>query len=126
MNFFASEGLRKEAKHSLSINVSKVLHQNDQASPNNSISVISNSTNYLTYEGLPWIVLAWIGLFSSEFIRKLTHEIGHLIPALLLTKNEISIRVGEQGSKWKGRFLNIIWEFNFKIATKDLPDTKNF
>ena len=78
------------------------------------ISVISNSTNYLTYEGLPWIVLAWIGLFFFRPFATLTHEIGHLIPALLLTKNEVSIRVGEQGSKWKGRFLDIIWEFNFK------------
>ena len=67
--------------------------------------VISNSTNYLTYEGLPWIVLAWIGLFFLSTIRNSTHEIGHLIPALLLTKNEVSIRVGEQGSKWKGRFF---------------------
>ena len=76
--------------------------------------VISNSTNYLTYEGLPWIVLAWVGLFFFRPFATLTHEIGHLIPALLLTKNKVSIRIGEQGSKWKGRFLDIIWEFNFK------------
>ena len=51
---------------------------------------IGNTINYLSIEGLPWVLLAWIGLIVFRPFATLVHEIGHLIPAVILTKKEVS------------------------------------
>ena len=65
---------------------------------------IGNTINYLSIEGLPWVLLAWIGLIVFRPFATLVHEIGHLIPAVILTKKEVLIRVGQSGKSWQGKF----------------------
>ena len=72
-----------------------------------------NTINYLSIEGLPWVLLAWIGLIVFRPFATLVHEIGHLIPAIILTKKEVLIRVGQSGKSWQGKFGSILWEISF-------------
>ena len=73
---------------------------------------LGNSINYLSAEGLPWLLGAWAGLILFRPFATLIHEIGHIIPALILTKQEVFIRIGQSGSKWNGKIGNILWEFS--------------
>ena len=74
---------------------------------------VGSNINYLSAEGLPWLLGAWIGLILFRPFATLIHEIGHLIPALIFTKQEVYIRVGQCGSKWNGKICNILLEFSF-------------
>ena len=74
---------------------------------------IANTINYLSLEGIPWVLLAWIGLIIFRPFATLVHEIGHLIPAVILTKKEVLIRVGQSGKSWQGKFRSILWEISF-------------
>ena len=74
---------------------------------------IGNSINYLSVDGLPWIFGAWVGLIFFRPFATFVHEIGHIIPALIFTQQKVFIRIGQSGSKWKGKLRNIFWEFSF-------------
>ena len=74
---------------------------------------IANTINYLSLEGIPWVLLAWIGLIIFRPFATLVHEIGHLIPAVILTKKEVLIRVGQSGKSWQGKFRSVLWEISF-------------
>lgn len=73
---------------------------------------IATNINYFSLDGLPWIFGAWLGLILFRPFATFVHEIGHTIPALILTRKEVYIRVGESGSRWRGKFGNILWEFS--------------
>ena len=74
---------------------------------------IADTINYLSLEGIPWVLLAWIGLIIFRPFATLVHEIGHLIPAVILTKKEVLIRVGQSGKSWQGKFRSVLWEISF-------------
>ena len=74
---------------------------------------IANTINYLSLEGIPWVLLAWIGLIIFRPFATLVHEIGHLIPAVILTKKEVLIRVGQSGKSWQGKFRSVLLEISF-------------
>jgi hypothetical protein len=69
---------------------------------------LGNSIDYLSIQGLPWVLAAWVGLILLRPFATFVHEVGHIIPALLFTKQEVFIRIGQSGSKWNGKIGNII------------------
>ena len=73
---------------------------------------LGNSIDYLSIQGIPWVLGAWVGLILLRPFATFVHEVGHIIPALLFTKQDVFIRVGQNGSKWNGKVGNILWEFN--------------
>ncbi|MDG0964828.1 MAG: M50 family metallopeptidase [Opitutales bacterium] len=77
------------------------------------ILYIANSINYLSWEGLPWIISAWIGLVLFRSFATFIHEIGHLIAAYFLTKDDLLIRVGNNNKSWKINSGRIYWELSF-------------
>ena len=74
---------------------------------------MQSSINYLSLEGLPWVLAAWLGMFLFRPFATFLHELGHTIPALILTRKEVYIRVGQSESSWKGKCGKIFWEFSF-------------
>jgi len=77
--------------------------------------MISNdfNINYLSLEGLPWVISAWVFMILLRPFATFIHEIGHVIPAVLFTNNEVYIRVGQSNKSWQGRFGKLIWEISF-------------
>ena len=74
---------------------------------------LANSVNYLSLEGLPWIVFAWVGLILFRSLATFIHELGHLIPAIFLTTEELMVRVGQSRKSWKGKTGRIYWDLSF-------------
>ena len=73
---------------------------------------IGNSINYLSLEGLPWIIFAWIGLVFFRSLATLIHELGHLLGAFFLTIEEIILRVGQSSKSWKRKTGRVYWELS--------------
>ena len=74
---------------------------------------LANSINYLSIEGLPWILLAWLGLILFRSLATFIHELGHLLPAIFLTTEELMLRVGPSRNSWKKKTGRIYWELSF-------------
>ena len=98
------------------------------------ILYIANTINYLSWEGLPWIISAWIGLVLFRSFATFIHELGHLVPAFFLTKDVLLIRVGNKSKSWKITSGRIYWELSFLSGregftgyqTKNLSPVKLF
>ena len=74
---------------------------------------LANSINYLSIEGLSWILLAWLGLILFRSLATFIHELGDLLPAIFLTTEELMVRVGQNNKSSKGRTGRIYWELSF-------------
>lgn len=71
------------------------------------------SVNYLSLEGLPWVLTAWLGLYVFRPFATLVHEFGHFWTALILTKDEIGLTVGKpNGNPWRVS-KRVTFEFSF-------------
>ena len=76
---------------------------------------IANNINYLSAEGLPWILCAWLGLVFFNSFATFFHELGHILSALILTKDEVMLRVGREiKSRSKlGKIGRVHWQLSF-------------
>lgn len=66
--------------------------------------------NYISVEGIPWVILAWIGLICFRPLATFFHELGHTLFALIFTRQEVFLRVGDSGNSWHGNIRRISWE----------------
>ena len=57
------------------------------------------SFDYLSTQGLPYILLAWLGMWLLRSFATLFHEMGHAIVAWLLTSEKVSVCVGLNSAK---------------------------
>ena len=55
--------------------------------------------NYFSFEGIPFLVLAWAGICIFKPLVTLIHELGHALPALLLSDDKVFLRVGNPSKK---------------------------
>lgn len=57
-----------------------------------------NDFNYFQYESIPWFLMALGGLVLFKPLAIILHEIGHLLPAFVLTSGPIKVIIGESTS----------------------------
>ena len=74
---------------------------------------IANNINYLSLEGLPWIFCAWIGLIVFNSFATFFHEMGHILSALILTGEEVMLRVGGGTKTKSGKIGRLHWQLSF-------------
>ena len=55
---------------------------------------LAEISEYLTLNGLAWILLAWLSIYIFRPLATIIHEIGHAIPAVIYTSEDVQIRVG--------------------------------
>ena len=56
---------------------------------------LASSVDYLSMEGLPWVLMAWAGLYFFRPFATLVHELGHFWNAFILTKDSVILTVGK-------------------------------
>lgn len=78
---------------------------------------LASSINYLSMEGLPWVLIAWICLFLFRPFATLVHELGHFWTAFILTQGEVRLTVGETDGNtlYQGKRARI--EFSLRKST---------
>lgn len=74
---------------------------------------IANNINYLSAEGLPWILCAWIGLVIFNSFATFFHEMGHILSALILTEGNVMLRVGRETKSRSGKLGRVHWQLSF-------------
>ena len=64
-------------------------------------------------EALPWLAALWAGVWLLRPFATFIHELGHTLPALALTKEEVELRIGESFAKPLASFgrLGFAWSF---------------
>ena len=81
---------------------------------------LASSVDYLSMEGLPWVLMAWAGLYFLRPFATLVHELGHFWNALILTKDSVRLTVGKPGGflLYQGKRVHI--EFSFSKSFLNL------
>jgi len=70
------------------------------------------SIDYLSLNGLPYVVLAWLGLWVFRPFATLIHELGHGVVALIFTSSEVTVRAGRTGGGTINLFRRLNCEFS--------------
>lgn len=78
---------------------------------------LGSSIDYLSVEGLPWVLLAWIGLYLFRPFATLIHELGHFWTALILTKEPITLSVGRLGANPLYQSKRVCIEFSLRKSS---------
>ena len=75
---------------------------------------LASSIDYLSMEGLPWVLMAWAGLYFFRPFATLIHELGHFWTAFILTRDGIRLTVGNPAGNplYQGNRVRI--EFSFR------------
>jgi len=74
---------------------------------------LASNLNYFTLEGIPWLALAWVSVFSFRSIATWIHEIGHLLPTYFFTQGLIEVNVGD-GFFYQKKVGRCTFNFSFK------------
>ena len=51
-------------------------------------------SEYLTLNGLPWLLLAWASIYIFRPFATIIHELGHATSAVIFTSQTVQIKVG--------------------------------
>ncbi len=78
--------------------------------------ILSSSIDYLSIEGLPWVLAAWVGLYVFRPFATLVHESGHFVTAFLLTRSPLVLNVGKTGKKYLYEGKRVRFAFSFRNA----------
>lgn len=73
------------------------------------------SIDYFSIEGIPFVLLALWNIWMFQPIVSTLHELGHGLPALVLTRGKVMIRVGEGKGLFFRRTYTLGERFSFKI-----------
>ena len=78
---------------------------------------LASSIDYLSMEGLPWVLMAWVGLYFFRPFATLIHELGHFWTAFILTRDGIRLTVGNPAGNplYQGKRARI--EFSFRKSS---------
>ncbi len=73
----------------------------------------ASSVDYLSMEGLPWVLMAWAGLYFFRPFATLVHELGHFWNAFILTSDSVMLTVGKPDSPtlYQGKRVRIKLSF---------------
>ena len=58
------------------------------------VLALAEISEYLTLNGLPWLLLAWASIYISRPFATIIHELGHAIFAVIFTSETVQIKVG--------------------------------
>ena len=58
-----------------------------------------SSIDYFSLSGIPYVLIAWLGIWLIRPLATFFHELGHSLVACFLTSGEVSLRVGRPGGK---------------------------
>ena len=78
------------------------------------LTTLSTSIDYISIEGLPWILAAWVGLVAFRPFATLVHESGHLWTAFILCKGPLTLRVGRKTDRCLFDGNRIRFEFSLR------------
>ena len=56
---------------------------------------LASNINYLSLDGLPWILLCWILMIITRPLSTFIHEFGHLVPIYLFSSEPITFQIGD-------------------------------
>ena len=76
--------------------------------------ILSSAIDYLSIEGLPWILIAWLGLYAFRPFATLVHESGHFGSAFLLTRSPLLLSVGKMNKKYLYEGRRVRFSFSFR------------
>ena len=71
-------------------------------------------SEYLTLNGLPWLLLAWASIYISRPFATIIHELGHAISALIFTSHTVQIKVGVGQGSLNFSIKSLKLEISFK------------
>ena len=71
-------------------------------------------SDYLTLNGLPWLLLAWVSIYISRPFATIIHELGHAISAVIFTSNTVQIKVGAGQCSLNFSIKSLQLEISFK------------
>jgi len=79
-----------------------------------------SSIDYFSLSGIPYIMIAWFGIWLIRPLATFFHELGHSLVACLLTSSEVSLRVGRPGGKFFRLGKNLSVEFSLRHGQEGL------
>ena len=79
-----------------------------------------SSIDYFSLSGIPYIMIAWLGIWLIRPLATLFHELGHSLVACFLTSNEVTLRVGRPGGKFFRLGKNLSVEFSLRHGQEGL------
>ena len=93
---------------------------------------LASNINYLSLDGLPWILLCWILMIITRPLSTFIHEFGHLVPIYLFSSEPITFQIGEGKSypfkigsrvefrlSWKGSSTGIVHVDAEKLSKRE-------
>ena len=77
------------------------------------------SIDYFSIEGIPFVLIALWNIWMFQPIVSTLHELGHGLPALLLTRGKVKIRVGDGKGIFFRRTYNMGARLSYNINFKN-------
>jgi hypothetical protein len=72
------------------------------------------SFDYLSTQGVPYILLAWMGMWLFRPFATLFHEMGHALIALIFCSGQVSVSVGANGVRTLSVGQRLTIQFSFQ------------
>jgi hypothetical protein len=72
------------------------------------------SFDYLSTQGVPYILLAWMGMWLFRPFATLFHEMGHALIALIFCSGQVSVSVGANGFRTLSVGQRLTIQFSFQ------------
>ena len=78
------------------------------------VLALAEISDYLTLNGLPWLLLAWASIYISRPFATIIHELGHAISAVIFTSQSLEIKVGVGQGCGHFSIKSLMIEISFK------------
>ena len=78
------------------------------------VLALAEISEYLTLNGLPWLLLAWASIYISRPFATIIHELGHAIFAVIFTSETVQIKVGVGQDSLNFSIKSLKLELSFK------------
>ena len=75
---------------------------------------LAEISEYLTLNGLPWLLLAWASIYIFRPFATIIHELGHAISAVIFTSQTVQIKVGVGQGSLNFSIKSLKLEISFK------------
>lgn len=74
-----------------------------------------SSIDYFSLSGIPYVLIAWLGIWLIRPLATFFHELGHSLVACFLTSGEVSLRVGRPG----GKLVRLSEKFTIELSPRN-------
>ena len=75
---------------------------------------LAEISEYLTLNGLTWLLFAWASIYVCRPFATIIHELGHAIAALIFTSETVQIKVGVGQGSLNFSIKSLKLEISFK------------